>query len=193
MTGAKRIYCATLCRCPRGYLRMTRGRCDLLLLHRSGLSPPTLFAGFYRRTKYLDLCTFQKLRAFIGSPRACFPRGDFGEAFGTAIFALASASAASALWRMSATSAVCLEISARYSASMVALLAKSGDKRVLLRQRRNCRDSHGSRLRRTATRATTIRADQRRSGCAPKSAHARGLSRLDSRSLAPLKTPRFSA
>ena len=33
---------STLHRHPRGYRRMTRGRCGLLLLHRSGLSPLTL-------------------------------------------------------------------------------------------------------------------------------------------------------
>jgi hypothetical protein len=33
---------STLRRGPRGQLRMTRGRCGLLLLHRGGRSPPTL-------------------------------------------------------------------------------------------------------------------------------------------------------
>src|SRR6478672_9959129 len=32
---------STLCRCPRGHLRMTRGRCGSLLLHRDGLAPST--------------------------------------------------------------------------------------------------------------------------------------------------------
>src|SRR6266480_2799933 len=32
---------STLRRCPRGHLRMTRGRCGSLLLHRDGLAPST--------------------------------------------------------------------------------------------------------------------------------------------------------
>ena len=32
---------STLRRCPHGHLRMTRGRCGSLLLHRRGLAPPT--------------------------------------------------------------------------------------------------------------------------------------------------------
>src|SRR5260370_9064204 len=32
---------STLRRCPRGHLRMTRGRCGSLFLHRDGLAPPT--------------------------------------------------------------------------------------------------------------------------------------------------------
>src|ERR1700687_215439 len=38
------VLCAplsTLRRCPRGHLRMTRGRCGSLLLHRDGLAPST--------------------------------------------------------------------------------------------------------------------------------------------------------
>jgi hypothetical protein len=32
---------STLRRCPHGHLRMTRGQCGSLLLHRGGLAPPT--------------------------------------------------------------------------------------------------------------------------------------------------------
>jgi hypothetical protein len=48
---------STLHRHPRGYRRMTRGRCGLLLLHRSGLSP-------------LTLCRFLPAHQITRNPRA---------------------------------------------------------------------------------------------------------------------------
>src|ERR1700757_3424242 len=52
---------STLRRCPRGHLRMTRGRCGSLLLHRDVLAPstPCRSPGALRFTPKLGHCTMQ--------------------------------------------------------------------------------------------------------------------------------------
>src|SRR6266403_3700688 len=55
---------STLRRCPRGHLRMTRGRCGSLLLHRDGLAPstPCRSPGALRFTPELGHCSSQSAR-----------------------------------------------------------------------------------------------------------------------------------
>src|SRR6476619_1681271 len=55
---------STLRRCPRGHLRMTRGRCGSLLLHRDGLAPstPCRSPGALRVLPATDFATSMKPR-----------------------------------------------------------------------------------------------------------------------------------
>src|ERR1700704_2603851 len=61
---------STLRRCPRGHLRMTRGRCGSLLLHRDGLAPstPCRSPGALRSTP---------MNRHLQSRLACLKRADF--------------------------------------------------------------------------------------------------------------------
>src|SRR5476651_2480947 len=65
---------STLRQYPRGYLRMTRGRCGSLLLHRDGLAPstPCRSPGALRSTPLAtELRTFQ-IGSFVPDSEAAF-------------------------------------------------------------------------------------------------------------------------
>jgi hypothetical protein len=51
---------STLRRCPHGHLRMTRGRCGSLLLHRDGLAPSTPCRSSRRTPIYPDQRTYSE-------------------------------------------------------------------------------------------------------------------------------------
>src|SRR5450755_441214 len=58
---------STLRQYPRGYLRMTRGRCGSLLLHRDGLAPstPCRSPGALRSTPESGLTQYSRLKGAV--------------------------------------------------------------------------------------------------------------------------------
>src|SRR6476661_6384366 len=77
---------STLRRCPRGHLRMTRGRCGSLLLHRDGLAPstPCRSPGALRidpgkiniAPSAGDATWFRLVDVALDNPNEVYPNGD---------------------------------------------------------------------------------------------------------------------